>query len=68
MKKILADVKWKQTEALIKKKWDKLTEGDLDAIKGDIQLLGAKVEERYGTDKDKLAKEVKDLLAKIDLF
>ena len=68
MNKLVADAKWKQVEALIKKKWAELTDNDLEAVKADLSLLGAKVQERYGGDKEKLEEQVKELLGDLKIL
>lgn len=68
MNKLVADAKWKQVEALIKKKWAELTDNDLEAVKADLSLLGAKVQERYGGDKEKLEEQVKELLGSLKIL
>lgn len=62
MNKTVLEAKWKQVEGLIQKKWGKLTDDDLLAIKGDITLLGAKVQERYGLAKEEAQEQVEELL------
>ncbi len=55
--------KWNQLQGEIQKNWGKLTNDDLDIIKGDATKLAGILQEKYGMAKDeaeKAAKEVQD--------
>lgn len=39
---------WSQLRGLIRKRWGKLTDDDLDQIAGDREALFGKLQERYG--------------------
>lgn len=51
---------WEQVKGDIQKKWGKLTDDDLDVIKGDSKKLAGKLQERYGWSKEEAEKEVDD--------
>lgn len=49
---------WKQFKGKAKKQWAKLTDDDLDVIKGNIDILSGKIQERYGITKDEAKKQI----------
>jgi uncharacterized protein YjbJ (UPF0337 family) len=53
---------WRQAQEKIKRKWVRLTEVDLNAIKGQRHRLEGRIHERYGFDADHIRKEVDDWL------
>jgi len=55
---------WKQLVGHVRKQWGKLTDDDLDQIRGDATVLAGKIQERYGRAKDEAQKEVDDFLKK----
>ncbi|MDN6162231.1 MAG: CsbD family protein [Atopostipes sp.] len=50
--------KWEQVKGNAQKKWGKLTDDDLDVIKGDSKALVGKLQEKYGMTKEEAKKEV----------
>lgn len=52
--------KWEQAKGNVQKKWGKLTDDDLDVIKGNSKLLVGKLQEKYGMTKEEAEKEVKN--------
>ena len=50
--------KWKQIKGLVKERWGKLTDDDLDVIDGKHDQLVGKIQERYGIAKDAAQKQV----------
>ncbi|MDN6196046.1 MAG: CsbD family protein [Atopostipes suicloacalis] len=52
--------KWEQAKGTIQKKWGKLTDDDLDVIKGDSKKLVGKLQEKYGMSKEEAQKEVEN--------
>lgn len=44
--------KWEQLKGGVQKKWGKLTNDDLDVIKGDTKILAGKLQEKYGMTKE----------------
>jgi uncharacterized protein YjbJ (UPF0337 family) len=49
---------WKQYAGKVREKWGKLTDSDLEVIKGKRDQLVGKVQERYGIAKDAAQKQV----------
>lgn len=58
MNKDTLEGKWEQAKGNIQKKWGKLTDDDLDVIKGNSKKLVGKLQERYGMSKEEAEKEV----------
>ena len=50
---------WKQFKGHVKKKWDKLTDDNLDAIAGKRDQLAAMIQEIYRITKDQAELQVK---------
>lgn len=50
--------KWTQLKGDVQRQWGKLTNDDLDVIKGDAKKLAGKIQERYGRALDDAEKEV----------
>jgi len=53
---------WKLLKSEVQQKWGKLTDTDLDAIRGRRDRLEARIHERYGFAADHVRKEVDDWL------
>ncbi|MFP4054514.1 MAG: CsbD family protein [Phycisphaerae bacterium] len=49
---------WHQAKGMVKKKWGKLTDDDLDKIDGDTERLVGKVQENYGLAREEAEKQV----------
>jgi uncharacterized protein YjbJ (UPF0337 family) len=49
---------WKSAKGALKEKWGKLTDNDLDVIKGNRERLEGKLQSLYGYEKDQVRKEV----------
>ncbi len=52
--------KWEELKGKVQKQWGKLTDDDLDVIKGDAKILAGKLQERYGITKEEAEKQVED--------
>ncbi|GAC1661314.1 MAG: hypothetical protein PVS2B2_13110 [Candidatus Acidiferrum sp.] len=52
--------KWKQYSGKAKEKWGKLTDDDLEVVRGKRDQLVGKVQERYGIAKQEAEKQVDD--------
>lgn len=50
--------RWKQVRGEVERRWSRLTDDDLGRIEGDKRKLVGALQERYGHDHDKAAKEV----------
>lgn len=49
---------WKQVTGRVKEQWGKLTDDDLDVIGGRLDQLDGKIQERLGTAKDDVEKQL----------
>lgn len=54
--------KWEQLKGNVQKEWGKLTNDDLDVIKGDSKVLAGKIQERYGIEKEEAEKQVNEYM------
>ena len=52
--------KWKQMKGSVRTRWAKLTDDDLELIKGQKDQLVGKIQERYGIQKDEAQRQVED--------
>ena len=52
--------KWKQYSGKVKEKWGKLTDDDLESVRGKRDQLVGKVQERYGIAKQEAERQVDD--------
>jgi uncharacterized protein YjbJ (UPF0337 family) len=57
--------KWKQYYGKVREKWGKLTDSDLEMIKGQRQQLVGKIQERYGIAKDDAEREVNEFTSSL---
>ena len=58
MNKDVFEGKWEQVKGEVQKKWGKLTNDDLDVIKGNTKIMVGKLQERYGMTIEDAEKEV----------
>lgn len=49
---------WTQLKGLVRKKWGKLTDDDLDMIAGERERLAGVIQERYGITKEEAENEI----------
>ena len=61
MNKDIFEGKWEQLKGKLQKNWGKLTNDDLDVIKGDSKLLAGKLQEKYGMTKEEVEEAMKEL-------
>lgn len=52
--------KWKQMTGSVRTRWGKLTDSDLETIKGQKDQLVGKIQERYGIHKEEAQNQVDD--------
>jgi uncharacterized protein YjbJ (UPF0337 family) len=57
---------WKDFKGQVREKWAKFTDSDLDAIGGKKDRLVGKLQQVYGTEKDKAERDVNQFLSGID--
>jgi len=55
--------KWKQYSGKAQEKWGKLTDSDLQMIRGQRDQLVGKIQERYGIAKEEAQNQVDDYFA-----
>ena len=55
--------KWTQLKGNVRKQWGKLTDDDVEQIKGDAEILRGRIQERYGRTKEDAQREVDNWLS-----
>ncbi len=55
--------KWKQFRGQVKAKWGQLTDDELDQIAGNYEMLVGKIQEKYGTAREQIERELDGLMA-----
>jgi len=55
---------WKEVKGKIKQQWGQLTDNDLAQINGRRDQLEGKIQQRYGRAKDRVRKDVDDLVGR----
>jgi uncharacterized protein YjbJ (UPF0337 family) len=55
---------WKQLSGSVRHEWGKLTHNDVEQVKGDIEVLVGKIEERYGTTKAEARRQIEQWVHK----
>ncbi|KNZ41218.1 CsbD family protein [Acetobacterium bakii] len=58
MNKDIFEGKWEQLKGKAQKNWGKLTDDDLDKVKGDAKILAGVIQEKYGISKEEAEKKV----------
>ena len=66
MNKDIIAGKWTQLKGQVKAKWGDLTDDDLQVADGNATWLAGKLQERYGWDRDRAEREVRDFEKTID--
>jgi transketolase C-terminal domain/subunit/uncharacterized protein YjbJ (UPF0337 family) len=56
--------KWKDISIEAKKKWDSISEKDLEKVKGNATAMVSLIQEKFGISKEDAAKKVEELLQK----
>jgi uncharacterized protein YjbJ (UPF0337 family) len=51
---------WKQFKGEVRKQWGKLTDDELEQIRGQRDILVGKIQERYGVAKEEAMREVEE--------
>ena len=57
---------WKQLKGQMQAKWGDLTNDDFDVAEGNAKYLAGKLQERYGWEKDRAEKEVREFESSLD--
>lgn len=55
---------WKEFKGRVKQQWGKLTDDDLDVIKGKRRELAGRIQERYGKAQDEVDSEIDGWLSR----
>jgi uncharacterized protein YjbJ (UPF0337 family) len=59
------DARWNQYRARFRERWDKLSDGDLDGIRGNRDQLAGKIQELYGIPRDEAIRQLDDFARQI---
>lgn len=51
---------WKQVKGVVREKWGKLTDDDVDVIAGKRDILLGKIQEKHGIAREEAEKQLKD--------
>jgi uncharacterized protein YjbJ (UPF0337 family) len=51
---------WKQVKGVVREKWGKLTDDDVDVIAGKRDILLGKIQERHGMAREEAEKQLKE--------
>ncbi|MEQ4576084.1 MAG: CsbD family protein [Gammaproteobacteria bacterium] len=65
MNKDIISGKWTQLKGRMQAKWGDLTDDDFDVVEGNAKYLSGKLQERYGWDRDRAEREVRDFEASL---
>ncbi|WP_434027104.1 CsbD family protein [[Pseudomonas] boreopolis] len=65
MNKDIISGKWTQLKGRMQAKWGGLTDDDFDVVEGNAKYLSGKLQERYGWDRDRAEREVRDFEASL---
>ena len=65
MNKDIFEGKWEQFKGEVQKQWGKLTNDDLDVVKGDVRILVGQLQEKYGMTKEAAEKAINDIKEKM---
>jgi uncharacterized protein YjbJ (UPF0337 family) len=57
--------KWKEIKGKARSKWAKLTDEDLESIKGKKDMLLGRLQQRYGMKRDAAEREVDTWISKL---
>ena len=58
---------WKEAKGKVKAKWGRLTDSEIDQIKGNREQLEGALQRAYGQTKDQVKKEVDDFASKYNV-
>jgi len=53
---------WNQLKGRVRRQWGKLTDDEIDIIRGDQEVLIGKIQEHYGRSREEAEREVRDWL------
>ncbi len=49
---------WKQVQGQVRKQWGKLTDDDMEQIRGQRDILAGRIQQRYGITKEEANKQI----------
>ena len=49
---------WKQLKGEVRRRWNKLTDDDVEAVDGTLEKLEGRLQERYGWEKERIKSEI----------
>jgi uncharacterized protein YjbJ (UPF0337 family) len=55
---------WKQLSGSVRQEWGKLTHSDVEQIKGQVEVLAGKIQERYGVTEAEARKQIDQWVSK----
>jgi len=53
---------WKQVKGNVRKEWGKLTDDDVEQIKGQRDVMAGKIQERYGIAKEEAERQADEFM------
>ena len=59
--------RWRQLKGDIRHRWGKLTDHDLDDVRGDPETFIEKLQERYGYARDRARRELNEFMDSADV-
>lgn len=65
---IIEKGRWEELKGQIKEQWGKLTDDDLKEAEGNLQKLRGILQQKYGYEKDRVEKEVREFAEKNGLI
>lgn len=66
MNKDQSQSKWDQFTARVKQEWGDLTDDEVTKAEGNVDELVARIQEKYGDSREKVAKKINQLKEKFD--
>lgn len=58
--------KWKEFKGEIRNQWGRLTEDELESVKGNIGAIAGLIQQRYGDAKDAVSQKLDEIWARFD--
>ena len=55
---------WKQLSGSAHREWGKLTHNDVEQVKGNVEVLAGKIQERYGVTEAEASKQIEQWVSK----
>jgi len=57
--------KWEKAKGMLRQQWAKLTDDDIEAIKGQAEELRGRLQERYGYSREEAEKKIEEFYGKV---